>query len=177
MSDVLRLVSPEEFAAAMTCRWLSLGNTASAKLQELWKTMAVTFNAAASNPTDTKWRVLEPPTGTGKTQGLCVYAALTIANNRTSISPLGMLVVTRTIAQAEEIVAAIRELLSDDDDNHRVQSKHSETKLNVFQMRDADVLVVTHAAYTLALEGLQQEQHGRWSDYTTWTHGVRRRML
>ena len=47
--------------------------------------MAATFNRAATNNAagNTKWRVLEPPTGTGKTQGLCVYAALTIAKNRT----------------------------------------------------------------------------------------------
>ena len=157
----------------MTRRWHSLGNTSSAKLQELWKTMAVTFNAAASNPTDTKWRVLEPPTGTGKTQGLCVYAALTIANNRTSHSPLGILVVTRTIAQAEEIAKTIRELLSDPADDYKVQTKHSQNKLHVFTMQAAEVLVITHAAYTLALEGLTSERYGRWQDYTSWMHGQR----
>ncbi len=46
-------------------------------------------------------------------KGLCVYAALTIDKNRTSTAPLGILVVTRTIAQADEIVATIRELVSD----------------------------------------------------------------
>ena len=79
-TDVSRLVTPEEFAAAMTRRWHSLGNTSSTKLQQLWATMAATFARAVvdSETANTKWRVLEPPTGTGKTQGLCVYAALTI---------------------------------------------------------------------------------------------------
>ena len=172
-SDVSRLVSPEEFAAAMTRRWHSLGNTSSAKLIELWKTMAVTFNTAASNPTDTKWRVLEPPTGTGKTQGLCVFAALTIAKNRTSLSPLGILVVTRTIAQAEEIVATIQELVCHPADADQVRAKHSENKMHVFAMQAADVLVITHAAYTRALEGLNREHDGRWQDYTAWMHGQR----
>ena len=36
------------------------------------------------------------------------------------------------------------------------------------------MLVITHAAYTRALEGLNQEQHGRWADCTNWTHGPRR---
>ena len=74
----------------MTRRWHSLGNTSSAKLQKLWSTMAATFASAVADTNNTKWRVLEPPTGTGKTQGLCVYAALTIAKNRTSPSPTGI---------------------------------------------------------------------------------------
>ena len=160
----------------MTRRWHSLGNTSSPKLQQLWAAMAATFGrAVVDNETGkSKWRVLEPPTGTGKTQGLSVYAALTIEKNRTSPSPLGILVVTRTIAQADEIVATIRELVSDPANADRVRAKHSETKLNVFEMRMADVLVITHAAYTRALEGLNQEQHGRWADCTTWDHGQRR---
>jgi hypothetical protein len=175
-TDVSCLVTPEEFSAAMTRRWHSLGNTSSLKLQQLWATMAATFAGAVadSETISTKWRVLEPPTGTGKTQGLSVYAALTIDKNRTSPSPLGILVVTRTIAQAEEIVRTIRELVSDPAYDDRVRAKHSETKLNVFEMRMADVLVITHAAYTRALEGLNQEQHARWADCTTWDHGQRR---
>src|SRR5262245_40808846 len=108
-TDVSRLVSPEEFATAMTRRWHSLGNISSPRLQQLCGSMAATFACAvADNHTAvTKWRVLEPPTGTGKTQGLCVYAALAIDKNRTAASPLGILVVTRTIAQADEIVATI----------------------------------------------------------------------
>lgn len=158
----------------MTDRWHSLGNTSSDKLQKLWSTMAMTFARAVADTNNTKWRVLEPPTGTGKTQGLCVYAALTIAKNTTSTSPLGILVVTRTIAQADEIVATIRALLSDPNDANRVRAKHSEVKLNVFEMHAPDVLVIIHAAYTRALEGLNKELHGRWHDYTSWTHGPRR---
>lgn len=170
-------MTPEEFAAAMTRRWHSLGNISSNKLQQLWAKMAATFGRAAAddhNVNTTTWRVLEPPTGTGKTQGLSVYAALTIAKNRVSPSPLGILVVTRTIAQAEEIVATIRELLHDPADAARVQTRHSETKLNVFEMHSADVLVITHAAYTRDLEGLNQDRHGRWHDCTNWDHGPRR---
>jgi hypothetical protein len=139
--------------------------------------MAATFARAVvddNSANTTTWRVLEPPTGTGKTQGLCVYAALSIDKNRISPSPLGMLVVTRTIAQAEEIVATIRGLLTDPADATRVQTRHSETKLNISEMHSADVLVITHAAYTRALEGLNQERYGRWHDFTNWDHGPRR---
>jgi hypothetical protein len=137
--------------------------------------MAATFNRATtdSERPDTKWRVLEPPTGTGKTQGLSVYAALTIAKNKTSSSPLGILVVTRTIAQAEEIVATVKSLVELPDAD-KVRATHSETKLHVLEMQSADVLVITHAAYTRALEGLNEQRYGRWTDYTNWHHGSRR---
>jgi hypothetical protein len=175
MTDVSRLVSPEQFATAMKLRWHSLGNISSAKLEQLWASMAATFARAihGSQVADTKWRVLEPPTGTGKTQGLCVYSALVIDKNRASSAPLGILVVTRTIAQAEEIVATVGELVSDPAEADKVRACHSEAKLNTFAMQAADVLVITHEAYMRALEGLSQDRYGRWEDYTTWTHGPR----
>lgn len=170
------LVTPEEFAAAMTDRWHSLGNTSSRKLQHLWQEMAATFAGAinANGSVGTKWRVLEPPTGTGKTQGLCVYSALTIDKNPLSPEPLGILVVTRTIAQADEIVATIKELVADPRNADRVRASHSGGRLHPFAMQAADVLVITHEAYTRALEGLSKEQQGRWEDFTTWEHGPRR---
>lgn len=170
------LVSPEEFAVAMTDRWHSLGNTSSHKLHHLWKVIAATFARAvhADGSDGTKWRVLEPPTGTGKTQGLCVYCALTIDKNRRSPQPLGILVVTRTIAQAEEIAATIKELVSDPSNADTVRASHSEARLTPFAMRAADVLVITHEAYTRALEGLSKDQQSRWEDFTTWEHGPRR---
>jgi hypothetical protein len=175
MTDVSRLVSPEEFATAMTRRWRSLGNTPSRKLQQLWSVMATTFARAIadSHIAGSKWRVLEPPTGTGKTQGLCVYSGLVVDKNRHSAEPLGILVVTRTIAQADEIVADVRKLVAAADAD-RVQARHSGNKLDPCAMRAADVLVITHEAYTRALEGLSQERHGRWDDYTTWDFGPRR---
>lgn len=79
---------------------------------------------------------------------------------------------TRTIQQANEIVDTIREFVPECSD--RVQTKHSENKLSIFQMMAADVLVLTHAAYTLALEGLHKEEYDRWWDYTNWERGPRR---
>jgi hypothetical protein len=175
-TDGFRLVTPEEFATAMKNRWHSLGNTASPRLLLLWAEMAATFNRAIADNqnTGTKWRVLEPPTGTGKTQGLCVYAALTIDKNQSSNSPLGILIVTRTIAQADEIIATVRDLISDPLDAEKVQASHSGARLHSFAMRATEVLVITHEAYTRALEGLNREQYGRWEDHTTWEHGPRR---
>lgn len=166
------LISPEAFTTAMTERWIALGNTASPALQSLWGTMASTFGAAIIAQ-DQKWRVLQPPTGTGKTQGLCVYGAMTILENLTSTTPIGILVVTRTIQQADEIVATIWQQLPADL-AHRVEAKHSARKSSIFAIQQADVLVITHAAYLIAFEGIHREEYGRWSDYTDWEHGHRR---
>jgi len=166
-------VSPEEFTAAMTHRWRSLGNQPSPRLQQLWGIMAETFHRAATEPNG-KWHVLQPPTGSGKTQGLCVYSALVAQKNATAEAPLGVLVVSRTIAQADEIAETIRELSSTSEMDGRVVAKHSENKISIAEMRAADILIITHAAYTRALEGLHQEQDDRWTDYTDWNHGERR---
>jgi hypothetical protein len=170
-------VSSREFTAAMTARWTSLGNISSPRLEALWGVMADTFNAAidgnAQFTPDTTWRVLEPPTGSGKTQGVCVYAALAMRRNVSAANPLGMLVVTRTIAQADEIVATIRELVADTAPGRVVVAKHSENQTTTVDMRAADVLVITHAAYTRALENIDAGTFGCQLDYTTTTTGSR----
>lgn len=160
----------------MKDRWHSLGNVSSRKLEDLWKEMAATFSRAPNETAagSAKWRVLQPPTGTGKTQGLCVYSALAIDRNWASLDPLGILIVTRTIAQAKEIEATIKDLIKDPRHAERVKASHSEARLHPFAMHSADVLVITHEAYTRALEGLCKEQHGRWEDFKTWEHGPRR---
>ena len=166
------LVSPEAFVAAMTARWCDLGNTPSPRLQQLWRTMAITFADAISSR-DQKWRVLQPPTGTGKTQGLCVFSALTITKNLSLLTPIGILVVTRTIQQADEIVDTIRHLLPAELADH-VVAKHSENKPSIFALHQTDVLVITHAAYLRAMEELHKDDEGRWLSHIDWQGGKRR---
>lgn len=148
-------VSSRDFVLAMRDRWQALGNVTSPTLETLWSTMSDTFRAAAEGNTgficDNRWRVLEPPTGTGKTQGLCVYAALVMQKNVLAAHPLGMLVVTRTIAQADEIVATIRELVGFTAPGRCVVAKHSGNKTTPSQMQAADVLVICHEAYRRSL--------------------------
>jgi len=171
------VVSPQAFTDAMLTRWKSLGNAPSPRLLQLWTTMAQTLNDAAttSSNADTTWRVLQPPTGSGKTQGLCVYAALAARQNRVdrgqdAASGLYILIVTRTIAQADEIVATTNELAGE----AVAVAKHSGNKLSLAAAQAADVLVITHAAYTLALEGVNRAQNGRLDDLTTTACGARR---
>ncbi|CDL00152.1 protein of unknown function [Magnetospirillum gryphiswaldense MSR-1 v2] len=64
----------------MEKHWVeTLGNASSDKLRAIWGQLAEAFGQAiGAHGTDDErtWRVLQPPTGTGKTQGLCVYAAM-----------------------------------------------------------------------------------------------------
>lgn len=103
-------ITPAAYARAMTAHWQdALGNVPSPALTALWETMAKTFNAAVESD-GTRWSVLQPPTGTGKTQGLSVYAALMAKANHGSEQRNGILIVTRMIEQADELKEAIDRL-------------------------------------------------------------------
>ncbi len=164
-------VSSREFVRAMTARWISLGNISSSRLEALWGVMADTFNTAIAGNSrfiaDSTWRVLEPPTGSGKTQGVCVYAALAMQRNVSAAYPLGMLIVTRTKDQADEIVSTIRELVANTAPGRSVVAKHSGNVTSSVVAQHADVLVICHEAYTRALEA------NRWQDYVEWAGGRR----
>ena len=164
-------VSPEAFRVAMAQRWTDLKNTTSAPLEEIWGRTAAACSDAITIR-DNVCRVLQPPPGTGKTQGLCQYAALTIIDNLVSPAPIGILIVTPTIVQANEIVATIRSLMPDNI-SARVQTRHSGNVVSRFAMEAADVFVVTHAAYILGLKDRQAQVHGRWENYAIWAHGPR----
>jgi hypothetical protein len=75
--------------------------------------MATTFQKAIAdthNGAEPCWRVLQPPTGSGKTRGACLYAAMQADINKAAQeqhNPVGVLVVTRLIDQANEMAAEI----------------------------------------------------------------------
>ena len=163
-------ITSAEFARAMMTHWQdTLGNVPSPALTALWETMAKTFNAAIESD-GTRWSVLQPPTGTGKTQGLSVYAALTARANHESEQRHGILIVTRMIEQADELKETIDRLAG----FPCAVAKHSENKVPPEEMRRADVLIITHAAYVLALSGLCKDDGSRWNDLVEWDHGRRR---
>lgn len=163
-------ISPKVFSCAMEAHWENtLGNVPSPALMALWETMAKTFNAAIESD-GTRWSVLQPPTGTGKTQGLSVYAALMAKANRESEQRNGILIVTRMIEQADELKEAIDRLAG----FQCAAAKHSENKISLEEMQEADVLIITHAAYVLALSGLCKDDGSRWKDLVEWDHGRRR---
>jgi hypothetical protein len=140
-------ISPETFSQAMRDHWeKTLGNTPSPSLMSLWGTMAKTFNTAIESD-GTRWSVLQPPTGTGKTQGLSVFAALTAKANHDARSVKnGILIVTRLIEQAVELRETINHLAGFE----CAVAKHSEIRST---RGDASgrYLIITHTAYRMAL--------------------------
>ncbi|MES0058804.1 hypothetical protein [Mesorhizobium sp. M0041] len=165
------IVSPIDFARHMKTHWeTNLGNTSNPALEQLWQIAAATFNEAIVTG-DQRWRVLEPATGTGKTQGLIVYSAMMAELNAVG-SPsnrTGILVVVRTIEQADEIVASINKVAG----RPVAISRHSENKIAVRKCGDKDVLVITHSAYQRAVEAIYRNQQGRWDEFVMWEGGQR----
>src|SRR5258707_9401381 len=109
------LVSPQTFVDRFEQRWTNeYDMPASEPLRKLWTTMANAYQAAILDTAaggGTRWRILRPPTGTGKTMGAVVYAVLQAElNSTTTLKPVGIMIVTRLKAQADAVVADINAL-------------------------------------------------------------------
>ena len=143
------LVSPIEFVRRMESHWRnSLQLIPNSKLKANWYSMANCFNASISNES-IAWRILSPPTGAGKTEGLILYAAMMSKIN--AVRPTtrtGILIVSRTKAQCDEIAQRINSLVG----RTVAISRHSENPVSAQECVGKDMLVVTHEAYRLALE-------------------------
>ncbi len=202
-------VNPEVFARVMREHWeTNCNNVTSHAFLDLWSVMARAFNEAIEShgtPSENLWRVLQPSTGTGKTQGARIYSALTIINNMAvrSNDKVGILIVTREIAEAEkladEINESVRWLVSRGklggetsssvlEVRHPISpaslgqtpgvalAKHSQSPKSMTGnvMAEADVLIITHAAYVKALDNLKHDDDERWSSFIEWQNGTRR---
>ena len=176
LHDEYALVPPQTFVDRLTEEWTtSYHNVPSEPLRKLWTTMANTYrdaivDTAAGGPP--RWRILWPPTGSGKTLGAKVYAALQAKQNAATAGlrkPVGILIVTRLIAQADEMVAAINTLAG-----HEVAvADHTDHRATNEQLNDSDVLVITHQAYVNATQTLTNAREGKWSRLTNWKGGAR----
>ncbi|WP_338830749.1 hypothetical protein [Bradyrhizobium sp. 27S5] len=138
------LVPPQTFVARLTNEWTTTyHNMPSAALKALWTTMANTYQSAildtAADVTP-RWRILWPPTGSGKTLGAKVYAALQAEQNAAEPqkTPVGILIVTRLIAQADDMVAAINALAG----RQVAVADHSAQRATNEQLHASDVVVV-----------------------------------
>lgn len=170
------LVPPQTFVDRLTHEWTAqYQNVPSEPLRKLWATMANTYQEAIIDTAAgvaPKWRVLWPPTGSGKTLGAKVYAALQTEQNATAAGlkkPVGILVVTRLIAQADEMVSAINALAG-----RRVAvADHTGYRATNEQLSEHDVLVITHQAYVNATQTLTNTRDGKWARLTNWRGGRR----
>jgi hypothetical protein len=173
MHEQYALVPPLDFVSAMDNHWTSkLYMPSSAPLRSLWETMGNVFEQSIIdniNERDARWKVLQPPTGSGKTQGACLYSAMQAKRNRYlqgDLKPVGVLLVTRLIKQANSLVADINEMAGAD----VAIAHHSESRTDVDDIGSFDVLVVTHQAFVNAAENLAGAS---WSRLVEWKGGQR----
>jgi hypothetical protein len=212
--ETVEVVTSDAFVLEMERHWRqNLRNVPSDALKQLWRVMGETYaevirDSLSVRDSQDYWRILRPPTGTGKTQGLCVYSAMTIKANldRTKAFvnrnfdplflryfhgvtyskdsdepilpptlPIGILIVTRMKAQCDEVVDAIRALLrrdpelsglTDEEISSLAVAYHQDSPLEDETIQSAQVLVITHAAYVLAVSRIgaprKFEQFTRW---------------
>lgn len=173
--DGYALVSPQAFVDRMDHHWShQLHLITSPALQTLWGIMAETFRStiinSVNNVVDAPWQILQPPTGSGKTRGACLYAAMQAeANAQGSFKPVGVLIVTRLIEQADKMVSEINEHVG------RVVavSHHSGKPATHQELLDSDILIITHQAYVNAAHYLGSHREAQWVRFVTWRGGTR----
>jgi hypothetical protein len=176
MHEQYALVSPQTFVDRLTDQWTTeYHNVPSVPLRKLWLTMANTYEDAIADTiagAKPRWRVLWPPTGSGKTLGAKVYAALQAEQNATTEGlrkPVGILIVTRLIAQADEMVDHINKLAG----RSVAVADHSAHRASPEQLNESDVLVITQQAYVNATQTLSSARDKKWSKVTNWRGGKR----
>lgn len=152
------MIREDFFVERMTAHWQSLGNCPSADLQAVWRQLCRTLNEQAE-ATDTKWRVVQPATGTGKSQGLALYAAM-----HRDEPQVGILIVVRLISQADEMAAQINKLAGAE----IAKARHTENTLSVDEMASTQVLVVTHKAYEISLDKYSRGCEQRFSNFLAY---------
>ena len=154
------------FKNAMTKHWEeTLGNHSSPELQAVWSQLAITFNSQIDGSNPRLWQVLQPPTGTGKSQGTAMYCALLATLSTTpSIEHImkphavlrlhpGVLIVTRLKSDGENMAAFINKLAG----CQTARAHHSENSLSKPVMINTPVLIITHSAYINALRDKSSE--------------------
>jgi hypothetical protein len=169
-------IEPEVFSARMEQHWTEkLCNIANEPLRQTWEQIAKTLNEHIRNHDNpelaTKWSVLQPPTGSGKTQSLILYSSM-LADLPKDKHP-GVLIATRRIRDCGRIVSQINKLAK----TKTAISYHSEAKFKPNELRDYPVLVITHKAYQNALDYLGDTGSIKqtWPYFHSW--GVQTRKL
>lgn len=171
--DHYALVSPQDFTDRMDSHWSQrLELATSPALRELWDTMASTFRTSIINSitgvVDAPWLILQPPTGSGKTEGACVFTAMQAeANAQGLLKPVGVLIVTPRIEQADALAARVNELTG------RVVAvaHHSDNRATPEELLSSDILIITHQAYVNAAEHLGSPKNA--PHFVTWRGGKR----
>jgi hypothetical protein len=169
------LVLPQDFQERMTHLWSQppFSMPTSPALRGGWRVMLDHYHAViVSNLSDARVKpsfVIPLPTGAGKTEGTCVYAALQAERNANYPNPVGVLIVTRLIADADKVANKINALAG----REVAVAHHSENKLSSNVMAAHDVLVVTHQAFMNAAQAFAAHEPDRWNALHLWNKGAR----
>jgi hypothetical protein len=169
------LVLPQDFLDRMSNLWSQppFSMPTSPALLGAWRVMVDHYHAVVlSNRRDTQVKpsfVLPLPTGAGKTEGTCVYAALQAQRNVDHPNPVGILIVTRLIADADKVAHKINALAG----REVAVAHHSENKLTESVMATYDVLVITHQAFMNAAQAFAAHVPDRWDALHLWNRGTR----
>jgi hypothetical protein len=170
------MIDPNQFVTEMERHWGErLGNVSSGALRQVWQQLACAFNdhiADHDNPRRrTRWTVLQPPTGSGKSQGTAVYCGL-LSKLLPEAEHPGVLIVTRLIADADLVAHEVNTQAG----REVAASYHSESEHKLGDMQCFPVLVVTHRAYELALDRLGRDGsiQQTWPFFHNWQNGTRK---
>ncbi len=183
-------VNPETFVSAMAKAEGFNSFMPSRALKDAWREMAVTFNDCIEGKIkqdkwddwavwfkergflpDAQWNVLTLPTGTGKTQGVIHYCALLSQTE----NPTGVLIITKFTDEVERIAVQINALVGKDVAFTDHTKKKDKKRLSREEMDEAPILIITHAAYQIALKASVEDKDSpeRWRGFTTWKKGQR----
>ncbi|GAA0007258.1 DEAD/DEAH box helicase family protein [Bradyrhizobium diazoefficiens] len=170
------LVPPQTFVDRFAHHWTKqFDMPASEPLRKLWRIMANTYQQsiiATAQGQLTRWRVLRPPTGSGKTMGAVVYSGIQAELNASvtdGIQPVGIMIVTRLKAQVDEVVSDINAYVG----RRAAIADHTDHRATPEQLNDSDIVVITHEAYTRANKTLSGVKAERWKRLTRWRGGQR----
>ena len=180
LPDHYALVSPQDFSDRMNEYWTrprsdgGLEQCSSIALRTLWKIMGDNFQISiieTAKGVQSPWRILQPPTGTGKTQGTCVYSAMQAALNHSnaSLRPVGILIVTRLKEDADTIRDTINKIAR----SAVAIVHHSDTRATPDDLHQSDVVVVTHQAFLNAKRSLKEQLRTPWERLVSWRGGLR----
>ncbi len=165
-------VSGDAFLSSMAARWAAHGNAPSWRLVSGWRKQCEVFNRKLTDhgtAHEREWHVLQAKTGTGKTEGTIVYASLLAGIDPTP----GMLIVTRLIADADVIASEINCLAG----REVAVASHSKAGVAVKTLSSFPVVVITHSAYTDALERTGAGFERTWGLFANLGSGERRRLI
>jgi hypothetical protein len=91
------------------------------------------------------------------------------ANDKSTLKPVGVLIVTRLVDQADKMASEINEHVG------RVvaMSHHSRKPATTQELRDSDILIITHQAYVNAAHHFGSQKDAPWTRFVTWQGGKR----